>query len=970
MKKALRLLISALAMPLAGMAAAPLNLLLITADDLNGNTPGWMGDRHGATPALDRFAATAHRFVNCHLTVSICQPSRSAFMTGLVPHRNGALGFDPIKPGTATLVTLLRARGYYACVMNKHPHMKPDAEFPWDLRLDGSGKTPALWDEQMRQAMDAAAAARKPFFINANITDPHRPFPSAAEAGGPANGSAQPAARRGARPNAAAPSAPARVYTAGEVAVPSFLEDLPAVRGEIAQYYTAVARMDESFRRILGAIEARGHGGDTVVVFLGDNGMSFPFSKATVYRNGTHEPVLLRWPGMGEPQRREEWVSSVDLLPTVLEALDVPAPANLDGRSWLPLLRGEKQLGRDFVVTHVNTVSSGRSFAQRCIRTKDFALMFHAWPDGAPRFRVEAMSGASFGALAEAAKSDPRIAARVAQFQTGETLMFFDLRADPDERANVIREPRYGPPVVRLEKLLLAHMERTSDPQTAACRAAFARLHSPLPPQPKPRAALPDRAALGLRRGVDFFRREVAVHGTYLWQCSEDLSKREGEGVASATRGWVQPPGTPSVGMAFLTAYEATGDRFYLDAAVETARGLMRGQLLSGGWTYSIEFDLAQRKKIAYRDGGGTAGRNVTTLDDDTTQAALRFLMRIDQALTFQDARIHEAVQYALESLLKAQYPNGAWPQGYDRFPEPGKHPVQKAAYPESWPRAWPGDGRYWLRYTLNDNALLTTIETVFEASRIYGQRAQAAEWANLAARCRAAAEKAGDFLLLAQMPEPQPAWAQQYDFEMHPAWARKFEPPAVTGGESQGVLRTLLELYRETGQTKYMEPIPRALAYLRRSRLPNGGLARFYELQTNKPLYFTSDYQLTYDGRDAPTHYAFEVPDATQAIERELDRLMDTRSDPAALQGRKKPARVNPPGIAEVEAVLEAQDDRGRWIEGGGLRYHRPKDPAIRVIRSQTFSRNVEILSRYLRSERIGVGHDDPLNGKANLGS
>ena len=213
----------------SGMDAATprLNLLVITADDLNGNTPGWMGDKHGATPELDRFAATAHRFVNCHLTAPICQPSRSALMTGRVPHRNGALGFHPIKPGTPTLVKLLQAHGYYAAVMNKHPHMKPDSEFPWDARFDGSSKAPARWNEQMAQAMKAAAEAGKPFFINANITDPHRPFPDSADVAEEAETPAEKPGKNAARKNAAAATLPAKVFAAKDVTVPSFLEDLP-----------------------------------------------------------------------------------------------------------------------------------------------------------------------------------------------------------------------------------------------------------------------------------------------------------------------------------------------------------------------------------------------------------------------------------------------------------------------------------------------------------------------------------------------------------------------------------------------------------------------------------------------------------------------------------------------------------------------------------------------------------------------
>lgn len=451
---------------LAATDSGRLNLLVITADDLNGDTSGWMGDKHAATPELDKLAATAHRFVNCHLTAPICQPSRSALMTGLVPHRSGALGFHPVKAGTPTLVKLLQAQGYYVAVMNKQAHMMPESEFPWDQKFDGSGKEPALWREQMTTAMNAAVAANKPFFINANITDPHRPFPEIAGKDTPAQGARS--------KNLASASPPPRVFESKDVTAPAFLEDVPGVRAEIAQYYTAVARMDVSLKQILQALSDSGQEQNTVVAFLGDNGMSFPFSKATVYHNGTHEPVLLHFPGMGEPQKREEFVSSVDVLPTLLEILHVSSPAGLDGRSWVPLLRGEKQPDRDYVITHVNTVSSGKAFPQRCIRTKDFSLMFHAWPNDTFHFRVEAMSGKSFNAMAAAGRTNGAIANRVAQLLKGDPLMFFDLRTDPTERTNVIRKASYMKEVERLSKTLLLRMEQTADPQIEAYKAALA----------------------------------------------------------------------------------------------------------------------------------------------------------------------------------------------------------------------------------------------------------------------------------------------------------------------------------------------------------------------------------------------------------------------------------------------------------------------------------------------------------------
>jgi N-sulfoglucosamine sulfohydrolase len=159
-------------------------------------------------------------------------------------------------------------------------------------------------------------------------------------------------------------------------------------------------------------------------------------------------------------------------MPSVLELLDVPPPEGMDGRSWVPLLKGETQPGRDFVITHVNTVSSGKSFAQRCIRTKDRALLFHAWSGGPSKFRVEAMSGLSFTAMNTAA--DEKIQARVRQLVEGEPLMLFDTAADPSERTNLIHDPDRAGEVAALSQRLLAHMKATNDPQTPALEAALA----------------------------------------------------------------------------------------------------------------------------------------------------------------------------------------------------------------------------------------------------------------------------------------------------------------------------------------------------------------------------------------------------------------------------------------------------------------------------------------------------------------
>jgi PelA/Pel-15E family pectate lyase len=457
---------------------------------------------------------------------------------------------------------------------------------------------------------------------------------------------------------------------------------------------------------------------------------------------------------------------------------------------------------------------------------------------------------------------------------------------------------------------------------------------------------LREDARAALTRATRFFREKVARHGGYQYMYSEDLTRSLGEirrGAETAVT--VQPPGTPSVAMVFLEAYEATGDRVHLDAALRAGTCLLEGQLRSGGWSYGVEYDAELRGTHAYRlEPEAPDQDNLTVLDDNTTQFALRFFMRLDEVLGFADEAIHEAVRYGLDSVLKAQYSNGAWPQRYDRFPEGVKHPVKKASCPADWSRSWPGP-HYKRHYTFNDDTIADVISMLFEAARVYGDE-----------RFRVAARKGADFILLAQLPEPQPAWAQQYDFDMHPSWARRFEPPAVSGRESQDVMLTLLEVYRETGESRYLDPLPPATAYLRRSRLDDGRLARFYEMETNRPLYFTRDYELTYDDGDLPTHYSFKVPDRLDGIEAEYERLRALGSGAVA----KSPANGRP--IEElrdlVRKAIAELDDEGRWLEKGAIPGPgSPPDPNARVIRSGTFVRYARVLCAFLEATADSAG-------------
>jgi len=436
---------------------------------------------------------------------------------------------------------------------------------------------------------------------------------------------------------------------------------------------------------------------------------------------------------------------------------------------------------------------------------------------------------------------------------------------------------------------------------------------------------LVQQAEEALRQATVYLTENAAIHGGYAGSYLADLSDQWGEGHISSTMNWVQPPGSPSTGFAFLAAYEATGDELFLDAAKQVADALVWGQLACGGWTYNIDFSPAGEEKYFYRHNIGsdnpklTSGYNVGTLDDNTTQHATRLLMAVDQALEQQDEAIHEAAMAALEFILEAQYDTGGWPQ---RYPLSGRH--------------------YGDFVTLNDNTLRDCCDVMMIAWRNYGDQ----RYFDAVVRC-------GEFLIKAQLPEPQGTWAQQYDADLKPGWARRFEPPAACGGESFGVMRLLIEIAVFTGQERFLAPLPAAIDWYERSQLPNGKWARFYELKTNRPLYFYAEtYRLTYDSSNPPTHYAFEGSYYNPRFREDYQHIVDI-----GLQAyiEERASRTPPTGEEAVRRAEEMEDtvrevlaertENGVWLRKGG---YGGRD--VMHLDMRTVQRKMRVLSDYVR--------------------
>ncbi len=458
-------------------AEAPLNVLFITLDDMNRDSVGVFGSKlEGTTPNIDSLAAEGLRFQHGHVTIAICQPTRAVWMTGRYPHNSGALGFNKINKGVPTLPETLKTHGYMTGILGKTEHVVPSRSAAFDYSRGRyemmNGRSRKSYAEFTAEFFSKVKQSGKPFFLMVNTHDPHRPFDNrkpaklrtAQAAAAKQNGKKKKNRNRGPYP------APSRIYQPEEVPIPGFLPETPAIREEIAQYYSSVRRADDVVGSVLQELEKAGYKQNTVVMLKSDHGIAVPFAKTNCWRHSTITPWIVRWPGMIKPGvvDAEHVVAGVDFAPTILDLLGIKPMEGMDGRSFLPVLKGKKQDGRDYVYTHINTLSSGKGFPMRSVLGKRYGLIFNAWSDGKTTFRNESMAGLTWKSMVAAGAKDEAVAARVKHYSLRTPLEFYDYSEDPDALNNLIDDPESQQLVKQFKDRLKTLMQKYNDPQLDA----------------------------------------------------------------------------------------------------------------------------------------------------------------------------------------------------------------------------------------------------------------------------------------------------------------------------------------------------------------------------------------------------------------------------------------------------------------------------------------------------------------------
>ncbi len=422
------------------------NILMIVSED-NGPELGCYGDPFVQTPVLDRFAAEGVRFQNAYVPQAGCSQSRAALLTGLYPHQNGQIGlatwkFGMYRANTPNLVRRLKAAGYRTGIIGKL-HVNPASAFPFDRAVIPSPnfKRKGL-NDYARYAGEFINAGDEPFFLSVNYPDAHRPF--TAQVGG----------------------LPARPLTADQVKPLAYFGlDTPELRAQTANYYNCMNRLDTLVGGLLTALDHSGKAGNTLVVYLGDHGADMLRGKRTSYEGGVRIPLIVRWPGQAKShQVRQELVTTLDLMPTLLAVAGAPSVANLSGRSLLPLLRAKKTAWRRTLFTEYHTHSAHNFYPQRTVRNERYKLICNLMP-GQDNPGYDFTLKRFFPDLPSVIENaSPPVRAAYQRMKAPPAYELYDLKSDPYEFRNLATDARHAAVLAELIKTLATWRSQTNDP--------------------------------------------------------------------------------------------------------------------------------------------------------------------------------------------------------------------------------------------------------------------------------------------------------------------------------------------------------------------------------------------------------------------------------------------------------------------------------------------------------------------------
>ncbi|MBN1284543.1 MAG: sulfatase [Anaerolineae bacterium] len=377
------------------------------------------------TPNLQRLAEQGVLFRQAFCAAPTCSPSRAALLTGQWAHSSGMIGLAHrgfgLKDYKQHIIHTLHAAGYTSTLCGTQ-HIAKDAA------TIGYHHIIPIANDQAEHVTPAAveflsSAPAQPFFLSVGFSETHREFPPA----GPAEDA------RYTRP-------------------PAPLPDTPQTRADMAQFKASARQLDDAMGRVFDALDANGLAGNTLVICTADHGVAFPGMKCTLTDHGAGVMLIMRGPGGFAGGRViDALVSHIDIFPTLCDLLEIAPPAWLQGRSMLPLVRGEADEINDAVYADVTYHAAYEPM--RAIRTRRWKYIRRFDPRESPVLPNCDDSPSKDVWLAHGWAD--RAPARE---------QLYDLIFDPNEAHNLAHDPAAQPVLEEMCARLDRWMRDTDDP--------------------------------------------------------------------------------------------------------------------------------------------------------------------------------------------------------------------------------------------------------------------------------------------------------------------------------------------------------------------------------------------------------------------------------------------------------------------------------------------------------------------------
>lgn len=418
------------------------NMVFFLTDDQGQLDSSPYGDKQLQTPNMQRLANRGLTFTRAYVASPSCAPSRAALLTGLMPARNGAeANHSKPRADIRKWPSYFQELGYEVVAFGKVSHYKHTEDYGFDRFAHDTFHDHASIPAAVEYLKNRPASEKRPLCLFVGSNWPHVPWPER-ELG----------------------------YDPQALSLPAGSIDTPVTRAWRARYAAAVTEADRDLGRILDAVE-QFLPADTLMTFTSDHGAQWPFGKWNLYESGIAVPLMISWPNVVPPgTTTQALVNWTDLLPTFIEVAGGKAPGNIDGLSFLPVLRHQAQSHRQHIfATHSND-NRMNVYPSRSVRNDRWKYIRNLHPEYAFTTHIDLVAGALgqrafFSTWEAAAQSDPYAANILKRYHTRPAEELYDLEADPHEQRNLASDPQYTQHLMELRIQLDAWLLSQGDQQ-------------------------------------------------------------------------------------------------------------------------------------------------------------------------------------------------------------------------------------------------------------------------------------------------------------------------------------------------------------------------------------------------------------------------------------------------------------------------------------------------------------------------